>query len=138
MGQNIGESLEVPADDRFKALQEGLSQLTDDDLARLQQHIATDGALVLDEVHFYYDDRTGKGMWCPLAVELDVPRIAAAEAIDLSALTERCAAQMIRSVGRNAVSGFTLNPISGVSGEFFTGNRRRDIAVVVGSMTTKS
>jgi len=134
MTHDTGESLAIAADDRFKALQAGLSQLPDEGLSRLHTHITTGAGLVLDEVHFYYDDATGNGLWCPLAIGLDVPSIAVAEGVDLSTLTEKRAAQLIRAVGRDVVSGFTLNPVSGLRGEFFTRNRSKDIAFVVGAM----
>jgi hypothetical protein len=107
----------IVTDDRFKALEQGVQQLDDVSLGRLGRHMGGHRPIALDAVHFDATTQT----WCPLATGLDVPRIALVEfGIDTVAtpLTERKAKDLIVSVGRQTISGFNLNPILGVEGDF--------------------
>lgn len=118
-------------DDRYQALEYGLLQLRPDDLLRLHEHVSGGGRLVLDEVHYDPDNQ----LWCPLAVGLDVPRIVREDGIDPATISEQRAKEVICAVGRDAVSGFTLNPIGSRSGTFYTRNRRTDINQLISRLT---
>jgi hypothetical protein len=63
--------------------------------------------------------------WCPLAVALEVHRVAERENRRLS--TDAEAKEYILSVGRRFNPEFGLNPMSGIAGTFFTTFRRRDL-----------
>jgi hypothetical protein len=112
-------------DDRFRALEQGVQQLDDVSLGRLGRHIDECRPIALEAVHFDAVTQT----WCPLAVGLDGPRIALVEfGIDTVAtpLSEGKAKDLIVSVGRQTISGFNLNPILGVEGDFYTSDHRYD------------
>ena len=106
---------------RYVALRKGLEQLDRRQLAVLVRHIQLGEPLVVDGCN--YDPTTGA--WCPLAVALDVRRMAERENRRLS--TDAEAREYILSVGRRFNPEFGLNPMSGIAGTFFTAFRRRDL-----------
>jgi hypothetical protein len=67
--------------------------------------------------------------WCPLAVGLGVPEIVAASPMRLK-FTNESAKVFITAVGRGSCPTFTLNPISGVPGNYFRDNRVDDIVTL--------
>jgi hypothetical protein len=112
-------------DDRCRALAAGLKQLNSEELDRLGRHFDDFGGLVLDEVH--YDAKSG--LWCPLAIGLRVPARIAAEGTEI--VGERRARDIISSVGKERDSAFTLNPIHGIRGHFYTERRYSDLRALV-------
>jgi hypothetical protein len=80
--------------------------------------------MVLDGFNFDADRR----LWCPLAIGLGVPELCEDEA---HLLSNRAAKEVILSVGRSAHGDFSLNPLSGVAGSFFTDHRLRDLRDLV-------
>jgi hypothetical protein len=115
------------SDMRCHALQTGLQQLDNADLTRLRDHM--DQALPLALDTFNYDRRTGA--WCPLAVGLGVDKH-----VDSTGLTNDMAKAIIIAVGERKYGSFSLNPISGISGEFFRSNRYADLQGLVRYMLT--
>lgn len=77
---------------------------------------------------FNYDE--SRGLWCPLAIGLDMPRLI--DSIDLRGkkLTNEQAKAVIREIAEDWIPGFTLNPISGVPGRFYRESRADDIDAV--------
>ena len=72
---------------------------------------------------FNYDP--ARELWCPLAVGLDVPRLAK---LDKTQKRDNAWGKtLITEIGRTTNPGFTLNPVSGIPGAFFRDHRERDI-----------
>jgi len=120
----LGGSL-IAKDDRAKALRDGLLQLGIVQLDRLVAHLDDSAGMVTDEVH--HDARTG--LWCPLAVALDVATLVETEAIRVGN-SETAIKDLIVGIGRESISGFGLNPISGVRGSSYTTERVRDLHAI--------
>jgi len=112
-------------DARWKALQYGLNQLTLDQLRRIMDHISSGGSMVYDS--YNYDEE--RGLWCPLAVGLDVPRWVE-NCDDPVTMTNERAKHVIVTIGRKWRKDFSLNPLSGISGQFFTRDRAVDVALL--------
>ena len=111
-------------DSRYRALRNGLEQLTRHQLIVLTRYLESSKPLVLDECN--YDSL--RGTWCPLAVALEVDRVAQAECREIA--TDAEAKEYILDIGRRTNPRFHLNPISGIVGEFFTRSRRTDLLSV--------
>jgi hypothetical protein len=109
------------SDLRREAIQFGLNQLTDEQLQRILTHNRAGKAMCCDT--FNYDVK--RGLWCPLAIGLDVPRLAKHERP--TCRNNSWGKSFITEVGQSSRRGFTLNPISGVPGNFFRNNREADI-----------
>lgn len=120
------EALEalLNTDDRCRALHFGLSQLSPAELQKVQLAAQSADGMVLDGFNFDPDRR----LWCPLAVGLGVPELCEHEGQGLS---NRAAKEVILSVGRSVHGDFSLNPLSGVSGSFFTDHRLRDVRELI-------
>lgn len=129
--EHLVKALKPRDDDRWRALAYGLGQLSRLELLRLRRALQTPGEVVLDG--FNYDPV--RRLWCPLAVALDVPRIAA-EHRPRRTLSNGSAKSLIVDVGREKHGGFSLNPLHGVSGEYFRNHRHRDLVQVVDWMLT--
>jgi hypothetical protein len=112
----------IRQDDRCKALAHGLRQLDASQLNRLHCHLSRSRPVVLDQVH--YDEK--RGLWCPLAIGLNVP-----EHARIPIRSERHACDIVRSIGKEHLVGFTLNPINRVIGTFYTQDRYRDLRALV-------
>jgi len=108
-------------DARWQALHFGLSQLSKEQLARLAMWLELKKPLALDA--FNYDPR--HNLWCPLAIGLDVPATVGRLAVTVS---NDEAKVIIRQAGESRHRGFTLNPLSGIAGRFFRGNRLVDLS----------
>lgn len=130
MQYSLGHPLEIfearyRDDDRCRAILAGLAQLQDCDLLRLQNHVAQNKPLVLDEYNYNPHIQS----WCPLAVALGMPNIVTCRQRD--ELTNAAAKKLIISVGRQTNSEFTLNPVRRFRGHFFTWQRRRDLRIAL-------
>lgn len=101
-------------DSRYLALKFGLSQLNNDQLKTIM--------LEKENITYecYYDEKTHH--WWALAVGLGVPKL-----INDSEMTNKKAAAVIAEIGLKGISNFTLNPISGIKGDFYTTNRADDL-----------
>ena len=116
------EAPQRPANDlRYLALRNGLEQLTRRQLTVLTKHLESNKSVVLDGCN--YD--SVHGTWCPLAVALEVERVAQGE--DSEIATDAEAREYILRIGRKTNPRFHLNPMSGIVGEFFTRFRRSDL-----------
>ena len=111
----------LTSDLRWQALYRGLNQLTTDQLCRIVSHVANGGGVVCDS--FNYDVTSGD--WCPLAIGLAVPELVAQ--MHVAPVTNEWAKTFITEVGKRTCPGFTLNPISGVPGEYYRHDRVNDI-----------
>jgi hypothetical protein len=116
----------LKTDERCRALEYGLNQLSLSELQRLQASLRVPGRIALDE--YNYDP--SRNLWCPLAVGLGVPAIAAQECAH-GQMSNRFAKDMIRRIGRAYHGSFTLNPIKGIPGAFFRENRHVDLKNLV-------
>jgi hypothetical protein len=124
-----GHDVTVPNpsdDDRWRALVHGLGQLSRFELLRLRRALRTPRGVILDGFNYEPIQR----LWCPLAIALDVPKIAAEEWSGRT-LTNRSAKSLIIDVGREKHGGFSLNPMHGVRGEYFRHHRYRDLVRTV-------
>jgi len=110
-------------DARWRALHFGLSQLSAEQLARLATWLEEGKPLALDT--FNYDSL--RNLWCPLAIGLDVPAKVGRLA---STISNDEAKVIIRRAGESYRRGFTLNPMSGVAGNFFRDNRLVDLSTM--------
>ena len=106
---------------RYLALRNGLEQLTCHQLTVLAEHLESSKPMVLDGCN--YD--AVHGTWCPLAVALEVDRVAQGEGREIAADVE--AKEYVVCIGRKTNPRFHLNPMSGIVGEFFTRSRRSDL-----------
>ena len=106
---------------RYLVLRNGLEQLTGHQLTVLTKHLESSKPMVLDGCN--YDPV--HGTWCPLAVALEVDRVAQGE--DRQIATDAEAKEYILSIGKKTNPRFHLNPMSGTVGEFFTRSRRSDL-----------
>ncbi len=113
------------SDSRWMALWRGLDQLRTDQLIRLLNRLDRGGAIVCDS--FNYDEE--RQLWCPLAVGLDVPRWLEGTGEPV-AMTDELAKEIILRIGRRVCKNFSLNPLSGIRGQFFRERRQADVAVV--------
>lgn len=125
-------SASLDADERCRALEHGLNQLSLSELQRLQASLNVPGSVALDEYNYDPD----RNLWCPLAVGLGVPAIAAREYTSRS-ISRRFAKDMIRSIGRTYHGSFTLNPIKGIPGSFFRKDRHTDLKNLVDFVISK-
>lgn len=106
---------------RWKAIYFGLNQLNDEQLSRIISHYHAGKKMCCDT--FNYDAE--RGLWCPLAIGLDVPRLAERE---LPPRRDNAWGKaFITEVGESSCRGFTLNPVSGIPGVFFRDTREVDI-----------
>jgi hypothetical protein len=111
-------------DARCRVLAEGLRQLTAAELKRLHQALTHEpDTVVVDSVNF---DPVARA-WCPLAVGLGVPDVPAARQIS----TNDAGKQLILEVGHAKHGAFSLNPVSGIEGEFFRDTRHSDLTALV-------
>lgn len=119
------EEIEVPGvartDERWRGLCRGLDQLDNEGLHNIIDCVENGGRVVLDELN--YDERTG--LWCPLALGLDVPGWLQEWEPTLR-ITNRVGKQVLLEVGRARLGEFNLNPMRGCKGTFFRENRQRD------------
>jgi len=123
--RTIDVASELTTDGRCRALARGLLQLTPHELTRLYDALIADpDRVVVDTVN--YDIHSDS--WCPLAVGLGVPEIAHRRG-GVSSNTE--AKRLILEVGCEKHGQFSLNPISGVAGNFFRHNRHSDLIALV-------
>lgn len=114
-------STQGKSDGRYILLRVGLVQRRQ--LRRLVAHMKESKPLVVDT--FNYDVEADA--WCPLAVGLNVPALA--ESLGIKFRSDLEAKSFIVSVGKEVNPNFGLNPLSGVSGKFFTLNRMRDLTI---------
>lgn len=112
----------LATDARCKTLRHGLEQLDVDDLRRLQRHMKVRQPLVVDTYNYDRDS----GAWCPLAVALGLHEQPASDGLD-----DARAKALIVDKGVQKYGSFSLNAISGVPGEFFTGRRYEDLLELV-------
>lgn len=122
-------ALALQSDKRCQALHFGLLQLSKQQLCKVQAALREPEGMVLDT--FNYDAE--RKLWCPLAVGLGVPEIAAHEFPERT-VSNRYAKGMIKSIGRSLHGSFNLNPVSGVSGSFFRSHRASDLRELVDFM----
>jgi hypothetical protein len=113
-------------DSRCQALYTGLDQLNDEDLGRLKIHLDDEAPVVVDTHNYDAETQT----WCPLAVALESHQQSPDPALDDAAAKKLIVDEGIRRYGT-----FSLNPISGVEGKFFTDNRYHDLRALVGYMS---
>jgi hypothetical protein len=123
----------LSSDRRYMKLIEGLAQLNEEAILRLQEYTKNGRPLILDDVHF--DAKSG--LWCPLAVALEVPKVAKDENLAVEQYSETKIKELIVSVGRNTVAGFGLNPMSGVRGNYYTDNRYEDLKYAIARVATQ-
>jgi hypothetical protein len=119
-------------DARCRALAWGLRQLSVEELWRVCITLDDNPAsVVTDSCNFDPDT----GAWCPLAIGLGVPDIAAAGGgVNSDAEGKR----LILEVGRLRHGEFSLNPMSGVPGSFFRGDRRADLKALTHQILDES
>jgi hypothetical protein len=116
---------QLAIDKRCKALACGLLQLSRQELDRLYDVLlATPDQIVVDTVN-YDVDTDG---WCPLAVGLGVPEIARRRG---GINSNADAKKLILDIGCMKHGEFSLNPISGIAGDFFRDDRYADLTVLV-------
>jgi hypothetical protein len=121
-GTNI-DSL-IKKDPRCRALARGLLQLSQFELAHLLDVLTTTPErIVVDS--YNYDPSTGS--WCPLAIGLGVPDTAEAQTV----ASNEEAKQLILKVGTQRRGRFSLNPVHGISGQFFRDDRHSELAELV-------
>jgi hypothetical protein len=82
--------------------------------------------LVTDNCH--YDE--ARGLWCPLAVALNVPARVEVRGRRLE-LTNRRAEDAIRAIGREHDTEFSLNSVSQIEGKFYRLRRYDDLRWLV-------
>ena len=109
------------SDPRYLALRRGLEQLTRRQLMVLTEHLECGHPMVVDGCNYNPANHT----WCPLAVALGVGGILRDEGIVVR--TDEEAKDYIVSIGAKTNPGFTLNPMRGIVGSFFTSSRRGDL-----------
>jgi hypothetical protein len=74
-----------------------------------------------------YNYDPARQLWCPLAIGLGVPELVGNRARTLS---NEDAKVIIQEVGESLHPEFSLNPMSGTRGSFFTRNRRADMTLM--------
>jgi hypothetical protein len=122
----------VRTDARCIALAAGLRQLSQEELERLHEALVSDPeSVVVDSCNFDVE----AGAWCPLAVGLNVPELAA-ERDDL--VTDADGKRFILEVGRARHGDFSLNPVSGIAGDFYTADRHADLLLLTRHMLDAS
>ena len=109
------------SDPRYLALRRGLEQLTRRQLMVLAEHVECDNPIVVDGCNYNPANHT----WCPLAVALGVGGILRDEGIVVR--TDEEAKDHIVRIGARTNPGFTLNPMRGIVGSFFTSSRSGDL-----------
>jgi hypothetical protein len=109
---------------RYQALRKGLSQLEVIHLQRLRSYLLDERAIVCDS--FNYDQE--RELWCPLAIALDVPQLLSRH--EVRTMTNENAKMVISEIGRSQLGKFTLNPMSGIPGNFFRQNRVYDLQIL--------
>lgn len=115
------------SDGRWAHLLAGIDQLTSEELERLKSALDTpDPEVLLDSAN--YDPQSG--LWCALAVAIDVEGAALAEG--LTATDNRSGRAALVEFG-TSIHGdqFGPNPLSGVKGEAFTKDRLSDLRLAV-------
>jgi len=110
-------------DQRWQAIRFGLDQLTCDQLWHILDWQATGGEAVYDTVNF--DPK--RGLWCPLAIGLQVPEVVRESGAAQTVETDEAAKSVIKEIGQSTCRGFTLNPVKGVPGRIFRKRRARDV-----------
>ena len=123
---------ETISDLRWRALWRGLGQLGVVELRRVLNHMENGGAIVCDT--FNYDE--GQGLWCPLAIGLNVPELIRKHD-DSRKMTNERAKRVITEVGKQSCPDFSLNPMSGIPGNMFREHRRRDVELACRLLVTQ-
>jgi hypothetical protein len=113
-------------DARCEGLHFGLDQLETTELRRLARALQHPGRVLLDGGH--YDPATD--LWCPLAVGLGFRDRVEAGLADRPASPDEGSARVLIA-GSGQRSDFTLNPLSGVRGEFYRTHRYEDLRGLV-------
>ena len=116
---------EVTSDLRWQALWRGLGQLNATQLRRILDHLESGGLMVCDT--YNYDEE--RGLWCPLAIGLNIPRLVD-QWQESGNMNNELAKYFIREIGEQSFPGFSLNPISGIPGKVFRDHREQDIELV--------
>ena len=102
----------METDQRFENIYNALNALRDQQIWNI---LLYEGEMCYDTYNF---DPNTKRYW-PFAVALGVPK-----ANDIETMTDQLCKEKIRE------EGFDTNPMSGVLGEFYTTNRKKDIELV--------
>ena len=118
-------------DPRYIALRKGIEQLNHSQVDFLVDHIQSGKPIVLDT--FNYDPDTST--WCPLAVALNIEQ--RIRDFSLEVRTDNEAKLLIVKIGKETNPNFTLNPMSGIQGIFFTTRRRSDLLEVCRNVLTE-
>jgi hypothetical protein len=103
----------IQEDRRYELFYERLHGLTIEQLRRL---IDYRDDIVCDT--YNYDGRR----FCALAVALDIPKLMAGRT-----LTQDTVRAKIVEIASRQIPGFLINPTKGVSGTFYTTNRKEDL-----------
>lgn len=111
-------------DARYIVIRRGLNQLSTGQIKRLIRHLAGREPIVVDQFNYDADRKA----WCPLAIALNVPEIV--NASNIPCVSDADGKRMILEIGRKHRPDFSLNPISGVKGRFFTDNREQDLRML--------
>jgi hypothetical protein len=114
---------EYADDARWQTLRFGLAQLSPSELGRVGDWLRLGMPMALDTYNY---DPT-RQLWCPLAIGLGVPEFVGNRA---RALSNEDAKVIIQEVGESLHPEFSLNPMSGTRGSFFTRNRRADMTLM--------
>ena len=120
MNNHINRTID-PTDLRWQAIYFGLNQLNDGQLTRIIFHHHAGKKMCCDT--YNYDAE--RELWCPLAIGLDVPRLAESERPSMR--DNAWGKAFIAEIGETSCRGFTLNPVAGVPGAFFRTNRQADV-----------
>ena len=108
-------------DIRFVAMKRGLNQLKTEHIEKILAHLDSNGRMCVD--NFNYD--ASNDSWCPLAIGIGVPELV--EARRITNLTNETAKPLIQEIGVSKLGKFSLNPLKGIKGDYFRGNRVADL-----------
>lgn len=108
-------------DPRYLLLRDRLNALTTEQLQRLAHY---QEEMVVDDVN--YDGQR----FCPLAVAFDLPN----EFKGKRKVTDKLVRARIQELGEKQIPGFQISPTKGVSGNFYTSDRRRDLLRLVATI----
>lgn len=117
-------------DQRYLALKRGLNQLNNTQLK-----------IILDKKNhrkilcdnFNYDEELK--LWCPLAIGLEVDK--KVEFYTTKPMTNETAKEIILLEGKKYNNDFTLNPLKGIKGNFFSKNRFEDLMTTCEDILTE-
>jgi hypothetical protein len=121
------QTLPNPLDKRWRGILQGLDQLRDEELLRLQTALddPQNSKLLTDSAN--YDPAHDR--WCALAVAIDLPK--RLQGLGLTVRSNTQGREALIEVAQMDHPHFFTNPLSGVRGNAFTTHRRDDLRLAV-------